>query len=279
MLKASIAGTLAGKLGGAPVILTSRRDLGYYYTPRTLGVMRLLNHITTRITANCNAARLAAAELEKVDAGKIDVLYNGVDLAAFRRGADEQTAVPVPSDRKVVGIVANYRPVKDLPLFLKAAAVIAQEEPETVFLLAGAGILEGDLKELARSLGIADRTIFTCGRGAVPPYLHRMSVACLSSTSEGLSNSILEYMAAGLPVVATDVGGNRELIEDGGTGFLVRDRTPEAFAAPIMRLLRDDGMRARFGQAGFERCRRMFDIGVAVEKTANYYEALMADAK
>jgi glycosyltransferase involved in cell wall biosynthesis len=281
MHKASIVGTLAGKLGGAPIILTSRRDLGYYQTPRSLAVLRLLNPLATRITANCEAARLAASQLEKVDLAKIDVLYNGVDLHAFRNSnhASAEPAVPVPADGKVVGIVANYRPVKDLPLFLKAAAVVASEEPETVFLLVGTGTMEPELKELARSLRIADRTIFTCGRGAVPAYLHRMSVACLSSASEGLSNSILEYMAAGLPVVATDAGGNRELIVDGRTGFLVRERTPHAFAAPILRLLRDGGMRSAFGRAGLERCQEMFEMSVAVQNTQKYYEELIANVR
>jgi glycosyltransferase involved in cell wall biosynthesis len=276
MLKSSIVGTLAGKLGGAPIVLTSRRDLGYYHTPRTLAVMRLLNPMATRITANSAAARMAAAQLEKANPAKIDVLYNGVDIEVFRNhDADEQPAVTVPRDAKVVGIVANYRPVKDLPLFLRAAAVVATQEPDTVFLLVGTGSLEAELRALAASLGIAGHTIFTCGRGDVPPYLHRMSIACLSSQSEGLSNSILEYMAAGLPVVATDVGGNRELIDDGHTGFLVRERTPEAFAAPVIRLLRDDEMRARFGRAGLERCEQMFDISVAVKNTQNYYEHLV----
>ena len=276
MFKSAIAGVLAGRLGGARVILTSRRDLGYFYTPRQLAVLRLLNRMTTRITANSEAARLVAARMEQIDASRIDVLHNGVDMQAFGNDTGEEPAVPVPRDAKVVGIVANYRPVKDLPLFLKAAAVAAKEMPDAVFLLVGAGTLEGELKELARSSGIAGRTIFTCGRGAVPPYLRRMCIGCLSSESEGLSNSILEYMAAGLPVVATDTGGNGELIEDGRTGFLVRERTPEAFAAPILRLLRDDGMRTRFGQAGLERCRRMFDVSVAVENTQTYYEKLVS---
>jgi glycosyltransferase involved in cell wall biosynthesis len=274
MRKSSIVATLAGRLGGAPVILTSRRDLGYHYTPKSLAATRLLNPLASRITVNCEAAKLATIQLEKVDAEKIDVLYNGVDLAAFsKRG--EEPAVPVPRDAKVVGIVANYRPVKDLPLFLEAAAIVAREEPGVVFLLAGTGSMEGELKALALRLGIADRVIFTCGRGDIPPYLHRMCIACLSSESEGLSNSILEYMAAGLPVVGTDAGGNRELIEDGHTGFLVRDRTPEAFAAPILRLLRDEEMRIRFGQAGLRRCQQMFDIDVAVENMEKYYQTLL----
>lgn len=275
MLKSAIAATVAGKLGGAGSILTSRRDLGYAYNPAHLRIWRVLNAMSTRVTANCQAAKAASARMERLDEAKIDVLYNGVDLRTFAPSGTEETAVPVPRDARVVGIVANYRPVKDLPLFLKAAAEVAKQEPETVFLLVGTGTLESGLKELAGSLGIAGRTIFTCGRGTVPPYLRRMSVGCLSSSSEGLSNSILEYMAAGLPVVASDVGGNRELVEDGRTGFLVAERTPEAFAAPIVRLLRDGDLRRRLGAAGLERCRERFDIQVAVRNTERYYERLI----
>jgi glycosyltransferase involved in cell wall biosynthesis len=101
-----------------------------------------------------------------------------------------------------------------------------------------------------------------------------MSIACLSSQSEGFSNAILEYMAAGLPVVATDVGGNAEAIEDGVTGCLVRDRTAEAFARPIVELLRDRARAEEMGRRGLARCRERFEIGGAVRRLEDYYRAL-----
>jgi glycosyltransferase involved in cell wall biosynthesis len=98
-----------------------------------------------------------------------------------------------------------------------------------------------------------------------------MSIGCLSSESEGFSNAILEYMAAGLPVVATDVGGNGEAVRHGETGLLARDRTPESFAAPIIELLRDEGQRRSMGRLGFERCRELFSMDVYIEHLQAYY--------
>jgi len=96
-------------------------------------------------------------------------------------------------------------------------------------------------------------------------------VACLSSESEGLPNAILEYMAAGRPVVATDVGGVRELVGDGFTGYLVRTRTPEAFAEPIIQLLRNPDLRSAMGRRGLERAGADFDISAAVRRLQQFY--------
>ncbi len=138
----------------------------------------------------------------------------------------------------------------------------------------GQGPLRADLGRLAEELGIAEKVFFTDGQGAVPDYLGRMAVGCLCSTSEGFSNAILEYMAAGLPVVATAVGGNPEAVEDGVTGYLVRDRDPRAFAAPIIELLCDEATRARLARQSLERCRERFDINAAVRRLEEYYAGL-----
>jgi glycosyltransferase involved in cell wall biosynthesis len=175
-----------------------------------------------------------------------------------------------------VGIVANFRPVKDLPLFLHAARLVASAAPKAVFLLVGQGELKPALESLARSLGIPDRVFFSDGRGRVPDYLARMCIACLSSRSEGLPNAIMEYMAAGLPVVATDAGGIPELVTDGVTGRLVRVRTPDAFAGPIIQLLQDDALRAAMGRRGLERAQAEFDILAAVKRLERFYFEAMA---
>ncbi len=267
--KATIVGVLAARGSGAKAVVTSRRNMGYWYTPRLLLLFRYLNRHTTRVLANSERVKQLAVEAEGLAPEKVDVLYNGVDLERYRAGRDD----PAPA-RPTVGIVANYRPVKDLGLFLRAARLVAAEVPEAVFLLAGQGPLRDDLGRLAEELGISGRVTFTDGRGEVPGHLRRMSIGCLSSESEGFSNAILEYMAAGLPVVATDVGGNAEAIEDGLTGYLVRDRTPEAFARPIMELLRDGTRREEMGRRALERCRDRFEIGGAVRRLEDYYSAL-----
>ena len=112
----------------------------------------------------------------------------------------------------------------------------------------GKGESRSELTNLARELNIANSVFFTDGEGDVRDHLASMSIACLSSISEGFSNAILEYMACGLPVVATAVGGNGEAVLDGQNGYLVRERTPEAYAAPIIRLLQNQDLRRKMGQ-------------------------------
>ena len=263
--KATIVGVLAAK-GTRAKVVTSRRNMGYWYAPRLLCLFRYLNRHTTRVLANSERVKRLVVEAEELAPEKVDVLYNGVDVERYAAG-------PAPA-RPTVGIVANYRPVKDLGLFLRAARLVAVEVPEAGFLLAGRGPLRDELGRLAEELGISERVTFTDGRGEVPEHLRCMSIGCLSSESEGFSNAILEYMAAGLPVVATDVGGNAEAIEDGVTGYLVRERTPEAFAQPIVKLLRDERRREEIGRRGLERCRERFEIGGAVRRLEEYYGGL-----
>ena len=217
---------------------------------------------------------------ESLPLEKVDVLYQGVDMEVYRRGDPAAAAaLGIPAASRVVGIVANLREVKDLPLFLRAAQRVAREVPDAAFLLVGQGPLRTALGALASELGIASRVFFTDGRGAVPDYLARMSIGCLSSKSEGFSNAILEYMAAGLPVVATAVGGNAEAVAHGETGYIVAERTPEAFAAPLVTLLRDEPLRREMGRRGLERCRSRFEIAATIRALEDYYGRLAAPGK
>jgi L-malate glycosyltransferase len=275
--KATIVGLLAAKRSQAKVTIASRRNLGYWYTPWTLRLFRYLNRHTTRLLANSEAVKRHVIAVERAASAKIDVLRNGVDIGRYTSGRElsPASATPIPSHLPVVGIVANYRPVKDLPLFLRAARLVADAVPAVAFLLVGQGPLRSELIRLAAELGIADRIFLSDGVGSVPDYLPRFKVACLSSQSEGFSNAILEYMAAGLPVVATDVGGNREAIHDGVTGYLVRTRTPQAFAEPIIRLLRDESLRTAMARASYQYCCENFEIGHATRHLEAYYRRLI----
>ncbi len=266
-------------------VITSRLSTGYWYTPRLLALNRFLNRHTTRIFTNAVCAKKVTVETEGLSSEKVFVVYTGVDLLRYSSSAGDLSAAAalgIPRDSRVVGIVATYRPVKDLALFLRAAQIVARKVEDAAFLLVGHGQLKPELEALAIELGIRDRVFFSDGRGAVPDYLARMSIACLSSQSEGLPNAILEYMAAGLPVVATDVGGISELVLDGITGLLVQDRTPDAFAAPLTRLLQDENLRLKMAQAGLKRSQTEFDIAMAARRLEDFYcdtLALSASAK
>jgi glycosyltransferase involved in cell wall biosynthesis len=263
------------------IVITSRLNTGYWYTPIWKLVFRILNRGTTRVLTNSEAGRSIVAKAERLDPQRIDVVYQGVNAERFQPGVGDAAAgnrLGIPESATVIGIVANLRPVKDLPLFLRAAKIVSERCPQAAFLVVGHGEQLGELQALAEELGIHDRVFFTRGEGRVIDYLARMSVACLSSESEGFSNAILEYMACGLPVVATDVGGNRELVVDGETGFVVRDRTPEAFARPLVELLENEKLRQRMSASGLARCLSNFETSKTIRDLENYYSGLIRRA-
>jgi glycosyltransferase involved in cell wall biosynthesis len=281
MNKTSLFAVLSS-LGTNRIAITSRLNTGYWYTPSLRTMFRMMNLRSDGIMANSLEAKRIALETERLDPNRVKVVYQGVDMTKFSRGLGDPSAAEklgVPRNARVVGITANLRPVKDHPLFLRAAKLVANEVNDAAFLLVGRGELYEELRAQAAQLGIGDRVFFTQGEGSVMDYLSRMSIGCLTSISEGFSNAIMEYMAAGMPVVAIDVGGNRDAIIEGETGFLVPERSPEAFAKPIIRLLRDEPLRAKMGQAGFERCTENFEVQKTIGQLEAYYESLLAKEK
>jgi glycosyltransferase involved in cell wall biosynthesis len=277
MNKTALFAVFAGALSNR-IVVTSRLNIGYWYTPALKLQFRALNLATTHVMANSEEAKRIAVETERMDPEMVSVIYQGVDMKVFRPGLGNPAAADalgIPPSSRVVGIVSNLRPVKDLPLFLRAARLIAQRVPDAVFLLAGRGELYAELVALAQELGIGDRVFFTKGEGRIVDYLSRMSIGCLTSFSEGFSNAVMEYMALGLPVVATAVGGNMEAIADGETGFLVRERSPEAFAEPVIRVLEDEPLRSDMGRRGLMRCTENFEIGKTIRTLEDFYFSLV----
>jgi len=266
-------------LGSDRIVITSRLNTGYWYTPRYQALFKLMNLRTNAMMANSIEAKRIADETEGLAPDRVRVVYQGVDMTKFRRGLGDPSAcdwLGIPNDERVVGIVANLRPVKDHKLFLRAAKIVADEINDVAFLLAGRGELYQELCDLSCALGIRDRVFFTQGEGQVMDCLARMSIGCLTSISEGFSNAIMEYMAAGLPAVAIDVGGNRDAIIDGETGYLVSERSPEAFAKPLIELLGNEKLRASMGEKGYQRCVENFEVGKTIGQLEEFYESLVA---
>ena len=260
------------------IVITSRLNTGYWYTPRFRRMFAVLNLRTDAIMANSLEAKRIAVENERLDPDRVRVVYQGVDMTKFSRGLGDPRAcdrLGIPRDARVVGIVANLRKVKDHALFLRSAKIVASQVDDAVFLLAGRGELYQELCDLASELGIRDRVFFTQGEGNIMDCLSRMSIGCLTSFSEGFSNAIMEYMAAALPAVAIDVGGNRDAILDGETGYLVAERSPEAFAKPLIELLRNEELRADMGAKGYQRCVDYFEVGKTIGQLEGFYESLV----
>src|SRR5258708_34058877 len=166
--------------------------------------------------------------------------------------------------------------MKGIQYFLVGAAVLAKLFPDVYFLNDGDGANRPELEEQANAMGLAGRVHFTGFRVDVPELLREASVSVLPSLSEGLSNSLLESMACGVPVIAARVGGNPEVVEHGVTGFLVAPKDSGALADATARLLEDRDLALQFGQAGKRRVTELFSVERRVSETQLLYQRLLA---
>lgn len=209
---------------------------------------------------------------------KVLTIPNGVDLTRFghadRRGA--RRSLGLPEDGLVLGTVGRLDPVKDQAGLLRAFADLLPAHPEAWLVAAGDGPCREELLGLAARLGVSGRVRFLGERLDVPAVLATMDLFVLPSIGEGMSNTLLEAMASSLPVVATRVGGNPELIEDGVNGRLVRAQDPGALAAAIAAYLDDSHLRALHGKASRERAADHFGLERMTEAYVSLYGRLLA---
>lgn len=192
------------------------------------------------------------------------VLRNGVDLDRYRPAPAAAPAAPpadlaIPAGAPVVTVVAALRPPKGHAVALAAWPAVLAAVPEARLLLVGSGPQEAALRAQARSLAIADRVVFAGLRGDVPQLLAASTLALLPTWTEALPTALAEAAAAGVPAVASAVGGVPEVVADGSSGLLVPPGDPAALAAAVTRLLCDDGRRAAMGQAARALAERRFD--------------------
>lgn len=233
-------GVPVARLAGVKSIRT-RRNTGYWLTPFRRRMERWIGRVATVTVANCEAAKQSVIDDDATAA--VEVIRNGVDIERFQ-ACDLQQRQP-----RVVGIMANLRPVKNISLLIDAAAILADRFPNVIYQIAGEGDLLAALQAQADCLGVSDRITFLGRLDNVAPFLANTDVAVLCSDAEGTSNAILEYMSAGRPIVATAVGGTRELIQHERTGLLVPAGDATALAASIARLLSDRMLSAQLGAA------------------------------
>jgi glycosyltransferase involved in cell wall biosynthesis len=271
-------GVLAGRLGGVKTVLSSRRDMGFWYRPFLLTVLRGLNLLTTRIVANSEAVRGVVLCRERVSRGKIDIMANGIDLASLdfappaRRLA--RASLGLSSGQIAIGLIANMsRAVKRVDLLVRAAGRVARSHGAKLrFFVLGEGHLKEGLIELTRSLGLAETVRFLTWPITRERLLPALDIGALTSDSEGFSNAVLEYLAAGLPVVVSDVGGNRELVVDGSNGFLFPPGDADALAEKIQSLSTDDTLRLSLAASARDSVRG-YDWGARIPHMLRYYRS------
>jgi L-malate glycosyltransferase len=270
-------------LSGVPYVAGFRVNIGYWMK----GVDRLLSRVYRRwidgTVANCQACVEAAVANDGAARESVVVIPNGLDIDRFAAAARVASA-KLPAGSRFVGITANLRPVKNVALFIRAAARLAALHADVRFRIAGEGELRPQLQALIASLGLEDRVELLGTVADVPTFLRSLDVAVLCSLSEGSPNAIMEYMAAGLPAVVTDVGGNAGLIQHERTGLLIPSASEDDLAAAIDRLLSDHDLAARLGSAAQQKAldeygaeaqaRRYEDFYWNLTRTGESYETL-----
>lgn len=277
----NVFGMIGARLAHVPVRIAARRETGGIRTRKQLFVERRAYALAHAIVTNAEAVKLQLVK-EGLRDEKIVTLYNGLDLERLKpsdsSGEEKLNLFGLPTDapRKFVTIVANLRyEVKDHSMFLRAAKRVKEHVKDAAFVIAGEGELIGPMRELAANFGIASDTHFIGRCENVAEVLAISHVCVLSSKAEGFSNSILEYMAASRPVIATNVGGASEAIIEGETGYLVASGDDETMAARIVSLLKNPDKAEEMGQRGRRRVKENFSCEAQLESTLNLYERLL----
>jgi glycosyltransferase involved in cell wall biosynthesis len=267
----SYFGVTTAFLAGVPHRVRTRNNVGHWLTAAHRILGRALNLFTTATVANCGAARDALLRDERPSPASVVVLANGVDLDRFL------SLQPPSVQSNVVGAVSNLRPVKGLDVLVEAAARLKTDFPGVTYRVAGEGEQRGELQARIDAAGLHERFHLCGSQKDVPAFLGSLGVAVLASRAEGMSNAVLEYLAAARPVVATAVGATPELLRQGECGLLVPPEDPGAMAAAIARLLKDRPLAARLAHAGRQRAVNEYSRAAMVRRFEDFYARLIHD--
>ena len=271
---------LAAVLAGVPLIVTSERNVDMWEEGYKKVLGRWLDRWTALTIGNSAAVKDYLVD-KGIAADKLQVVYNGVDPRRFQQPTtveETKESLGIPFHHAVVGMLARLEPQKDPATFIQAAALVSQKIADVSFLIIGGGSLKSQLEQQVQQLGLSDRVVFAGPRRDVPQLLAICDVSALSSLKEGMSNTIMETMAAGKPMVATNVGGNPELIVDAETGFIVPTRDPGALADKLVRMLSDRDVAAQMGRRAKARIMEKFSVQSLVKKTEQIYDSLVYDS-
>ncbi|MFN2532280.1 MAG: glycosyltransferase [Pyrinomonadaceae bacterium] len=277
----NVFGLAGAALAGIPVRIAARRETSGVRTFAQLRVQAWSYLFAHNIVANAESVRTQLI-LEGVPATKIVTIYNGLDTTRFSSQSSQtgrellQQFGLSTNVSHIVTLVANMRySVKDHPTFLKGAQLVVSKFPDVAFVIAGEGDMRPQFEKLSEELGIRD-TVFFVGRCEnIPALLCASDVCVLSSRAEGMPNAILEYMAAGKPVVTTKAGGASELIMEGEGGYLVEIGDYAGLAERILAVLSNPRLAQDMGKANKTRVAEKFSVVAQVERIESLYNQLL----
>jgi L-malate glycosyltransferase len=275
-LYSNLVGIPAAWLARIPCIVSSRRDLGswWWYTPRNRRLLRWIQRRSHRVLANSQGVKDHLVREDGFREDEIVVIRNAVDLGRFERAARRrEDVIPGASSHQLLfAVVANMHVhTKGHRILIQAAKAICAGRPDVGFVLVGDGALRPEFEQLVHQHGLAGQFYFLGARKDIPDVLAACDAGLLASLAEGLPNVVLEYLAAGKPVVATSVGGVPEIIEPGVNGLLVPPGDPAALAAAVLELVSDRNQMRAFGSRGQAAVKARFSFERLVSELRGLY--------
>jgi L-malate glycosyltransferase len=279
-LWSNLLGIPAARLARVPVVISSRRDLAHlaWYTPRRRKILRHLQSLSSAVLVNSGQVREQLVREDGFQPESIRIIHNGIDLDRFKSiRSDRNRLFPGLQDCKLVVNVANmHSDIKGQPLLIHAAREVCANFPQARFVLIGDGTCRTAFESMAAELGLKQNFLFLGQRHDVADLLACCDIAVLASQAEGFPNALLEYMAAGLSAIATDVGGSSEVVEHGVSGLLTAPDDPSALAKSILSLLQNPAAALELARAGRERVRRDFSFDRLISDVDAMYTELLS---
>lgn len=279
--ESSLLGPLLARLSGMKYI-ASRRDMGIWYRPLLLFYLRAVRNLVDCVIVNSRAVRDLVSERERIPENRIHVVINGLEPlpagAVARFDPWPGAGAAAQSRDLVIGIVANLKKVKRIDVLLRAFETVQATIPASRLIIVGEGSLEGELRQLAGSLGILGKVEFT-GRLEEPAQtIGSFDIAVLCSESEGMSNALMEYLRAGKPVVCTNVGGNPELVAHGRNGYLVAVGEHAALAQSILDIATNRELYRAMAQSAVQSVQQ-YTLEAMVQRHMDIYLAVVRGIK
>jgi L-malate glycosyltransferase len=267
-------GGLVAKATSSAKLIWSRRDMGILRDRKHSVAYRLMSNVPDRVFAVSEQVRQHCIEVDGVDSSRVLTIYNGLDLSDW----DSITQSAKLPGEPMITTVGNIRRVKGHDIFIRSAAKVLSQFPDVTFSIAGE-VLEPDyfaeLQAIVVELNLSDRFHFAGGITNLREHLAAADIFVLPSRSEGFSNAIVEAMAASLPVVATDVGGNAEAVQDGVSGIIVPSEDVAALSAAILQLLSDPSKAKEMGLEGKRLASERFTTDAMMKQITSVYISLL----
>jgi glycosyltransferase involved in cell wall biosynthesis len=261
------------KFAGVPAVISSQRGHRDLTGTSTKRCLRISDRMTDVVVVNCEAMRRYLAEDEGVADSKIRICYNAVDVDQYRR---KETDLPWPG-KLVIGVVCALRPEKGLDTLLRAFAKLTRQD--AMLVIVGSGPEQQRVKALATELGINERCHFEPATSDVADWLSRIDIFVLPSRTEALSNSLMEAMACSCCVIASRVGGNPELIDEGENGLLFDVDDVAQLTAQMEALMADPARRQRLASAASVKMAAHFTYSQAAATMQEIYESVLFKAE